>query len=258
MRSARVTGRSRVRVALAAILIAILAGTAAATVSVAPAQAADQSPILLSRDGVVWSTTLPGGIFDEFQGAVPGDTVSKAVWVHNPLSEPVTLTVRAINVWGLSSDLGRSVMVDGAAGSASLPAAVTLASLTNCATLAPQSIVPPDGSARIALTLTMLDVGSKVAQGTTGGFNVLLTVTQGTRHEAPAACDPGTPVSSPGPAAAGAANPASAAGSIASVISGALAFTGANPAVPLLVGGGLLGIGFLLLVVRRRTREPGE
>jgi hypothetical protein len=135
---------------------------------------------------------------------------------------------------------------------------VTLASLTNCATLAPQSIVPPDGSARIALTLTMLDVGSKVAQGTTGGFNVLLTVTQGTRHEAPAACDPGTPVSSPGPAAAGAANPASAAGSIASVISGALAFTGANPAVPLLVGGGLLGIGFLLLVVRRRTREPGE
>ncbi|WP_222706726.1 hypothetical protein [Lacisediminihabitans profunda] len=204
---------------------------------------------------MVWSTTLPGGLFDEFQGAVPGDIVSKAVWVHNPLSEPVTLSVRAINVWESSGEVGRSITVDGAAGSVSLPAAVTLASLANCSTLAPQSIVQASGSARITLTLRMLDVGSKVAQAGTGGFNVLLTVTQGSRIEALSACDPGTLVSSPGPRPA---SPADAAGPVALAISGALAFTGANPAVPLLVGGGLLGIGFLLLVVRRRTREPGE
>lgn len=252
------------RAAVAAILAALVAGTVVATVSAAPARAADQSPILLSRDGVVWSTTLPGGIFEEFRGAVPGDTVSKAVWVHNPLSESVTLTVRAINVWQSSGDLGRAVTVDGAAGSVSLPAALTLASLANCSTLAPQSIVPAGGRARIALTIAMLDVGSKVAQGATGGFDVLLTVTQGARREHPSACDPAAPVSSAGPVVVSPASPTGSigdaiGGAIRGSIGGALAYTGANPAVPLLLGGGLLGIGLLLLLlVRRRKREPGE
>lgn len=245
----------------------VTAATAAMAVvgavfSSAPAQAADPTPILLSRDGVVWSTTLAGGLFDEFAGAVPGDHVSKTLWVQNPLDEPVTLSVRAVNVWGVATDLGRSIVVDGSAGGASLAAPVTLASLLNCSILAPSSVVPASGASSITLSLAMLDVGSRIAQGSTGGFDVLLTVTQGTDAAGATRCDPPAPSTStsPGPYPSLIPSPkrASGGGLIGLAFTGVLAFTGAHPELPLAIGGGLVGIGVLLLFWRRRKRGTRE
>ena len=227
----------------------------------APARAADPAPIQLSGDGAVWSTTLAGGLFDEFRGAVPGDIVSATVWVHNPLDQAATLTVRAVNVWGSAPDLGESVIVNGAVGGLSLPSPVALSALGDCSTLAPRSIVGAGGNARVTITLTMLDVAARVAQGRTGGFDVLFTVTQGSRAAGANACDRargGALFSLPTEASGAGPTTASPEASTPAPVFGGLPFTGADAAVPLAVGGFLVGLGLLLLFARRRKREPRE
>lgn len=57
------------------------------------AQAADE--IGVSRDGVTWSSSLPGGLFDSISLWVPGDSETEAFYVRNQGPSNAFLTIEA-------------------------------------------------------------------------------------------------------------------------------------------------------------------
>ncbi len=232
----------------------MIVGGAGAAMGTAPVSAATPSVIVLSPDGVVWSTSLAGGLFDSFQGAVPGDTVTQSFFVKNPRSTPVTMRTRAMDVRSSDSDFDSAITVDGAAGGHTLAAAVPLTSLADCATLAPDLVVAAHGVVKVSMTLAMLDVDGSYAQAASGGFDVLLSMQDAQAGTGGTSCD------SPDPGAGvggGANHPTTASGPTATGF-GPLAFTGADIAVPLFAAGMLFAAGFLLLIARRRRRERKE
>jgi hypothetical protein len=263
--------RNRGRRLLAATIAAMIVGGAGAAMGAATASADTPPVIELSPDGIVWGTSLAGGLFDGFQGAVPGDTVTESFFVRNPLTTPVTMRTRAMDVVTASPQFADSITVEGTAGGNTLAAPVKLASLANCSTLAPDLIVGAKTTAKVTITLSMLNVSGSYAQSTGGGFDVLLSMEDAEAGTGATSCDstdptgptdptggggghhhpttPTTPTDPTGPTTA--SNPIFTAGS-------PLAFTGADIALPLAAAALMLLAGFLFLVARRRRRERRE
>jgi len=265
MLARNVLPRRRGRRLLAATIAAIIVGGAGAAMGAAPASADTPPVIELSPDGIVWGISLTGGLFDSFHGAVPGDSVTESFWVRNPLTTPVTMRTRAMDVVTASPQLADSITVDGTAGGHALAAAVTLGSLANCTTLAPDLIVSAKSTAKVSITLSMLNVSGSHAQATTGGFDVLLSMEDAEAGTGATSCDstdptgptdptdgggghhhPTTPTDPTGPTTP--SSPIFTAG-------GPLAFTGADIALPLAAAAMMLLAGFLFLIARRRRRE---
>ncbi|HEY4270173.1 MAG TPA: hypothetical protein VGM94_18465 [Galbitalea sp.] len=250
--------RLRGRIIAAAIATTIVGGAGAA-MGTAPAFADTPPVINLSQNGIVWSTGLAGGLFDAFQGAVPGDSATKSFYVKNPLATPVTMRTRAMDVHSSNSQLDTSITVDGKAGGLALAAAVPMASLANCSTLAPDLVVPAHGTAKVSITLAMLDVDGSFAQSRTGGFDVLLTMEDAEAGVGATSCDSSDPTTGTG--GGGGTRPPSTpttpTSSNPSIFTGfsPLAFTGVDLAVPLFAAGMLFAAGILLLIARRRRKE---
>jgi LPXTG-motif cell wall-anchored protein len=258
-----------VRRATLGALLAVLVGVATALAVAAPASA-DDDPIELSTDGVVWSTTLPGGLFDSFQGAVPGDSVTRSVSVRNPEDFEITLQTKALDVASRSSDLLSSITVDGEAGGRTLPAPVALSTLVDCATLAPDVVIGAHATTRVSITLALTDVDSSVAQSSQGGFSVLLVLKDNAAGPPSESCGGSIPGGGGGGDGGGGGTggggggtgggahhphkPGTAVPAI-TVLGVPLAFTGASMGPPLFLGGALIALGFLFLVARRRRRE---
>jgi hypothetical protein len=260
------TRRLRTRI-LAGAIATMIVGGAGAAMGTAPAFADTPPVITLSPDGVVWSTTLAGGLFDSFQGVVPGDSVTKSFYVKNPLSTPITMRTRAMDVVSSSAQFDNSITVDGNAGGLALAAAVPLASLANCSTIAPDLIVPAHGTAKVSITLAMLNVSGSFAQSKTGGFDVLLSMEDAEAGTGATSCDSTDPTTGTGGGGTGGGGgthhptkpttPTSPTNPIFTGFS-PLAFTGADIAVPLFAAGMLFAAGILLLIARRRRRERTE
>lgn len=236
---------------------AILLGVAVSLGVAAPASATPSLDVInLSPDGVVWVTSLAGGLFDSFQGAVPGDSVTKSFWVRNPTSSEVTMLTRAADVSVHSTQLQRAITVTGAAGALSLAAPVTLASLVDCSTLAPDLVVAPNAVEKVSITLAMLDVQGSFAQGAVGGFDVLLSMQDDAAGPGAASCDGSVPTGNPGGGGTHHKTPQPIQETFDPF--GPLAFTGVD-SVPVVFGAlGLLVFGLLLLIVRRRRRNGNE
>lgn len=73
------------------IAAALVLGGAAAPVAVASAH------VLVSADGIHFSPTLAGGLFDGRRMLVPGHSVSAELWVRNPTQAPAALRVSAMS-----------------------------------------------------------------------------------------------------------------------------------------------------------------
>jgi LPXTG-motif cell wall-anchored protein len=237
--------------------------------------AGPSDPIPLSYDGVVWNTALTGGLFDGFSGAVPGDSVTRSYFVKNPTDSAVVVETRALNVVSSNSALAQSITVIGSIGSRSLGAPVTLASLSNCSTLAPDLVVAPRAIAKVTITLSMLNVTGHTAQTSAGGFEVLVNMKDAVASLDPSSCgsaaDPGGNAGSgdPAPGAPGAAGAPAVPGAPSGIVHptsshprGAswlpLAFTGIDAVGPFVLGMVLMGLGLLLIVARRRRKERHE
>lgn len=263
------TPRLRTRI-IAGVIATMIVGGAGAAMGTAPAFADTPPVITLSPNGVVWSTALTGGLFDSFQGVVPGDSVTKSFYVKNPLTTPVTMRTRAMDVHSSSSQLDTSITVDGNAGGLTLAAAVPLASLANCSTIAPDLIVPAGATAKVSITLAMADVSGSYAQSKVGGFDVLLTMEDAQAGPGETSCDSTDPTTGTGGGGTGGGGgthhptkptvPTTPTTTIQPSSSGfsPLAFTGADIAVPLFLAGMLFAAGILLLIARRRRRERRE
>ncbi|MCU1558724.1 MAG: cell wall anchor protein [Microbacteriaceae bacterium] len=207
-----------------------------------PASAATDS-VLLSRDGVHYSTSLDGGLFDGAAVLVPGQSMSVDLWVKNPTATPGSIRVSVHSLSSSSAGFANGVTL-GAANSTSFATSSieTLADLHPCDVLTSVPTIGANEAVRVTLTLTMSDLIGRVAQADHAGLDLLVSIKDAAAGPfAPSACnDDGVLV-------------ATGNGHFTTV-----AYTGTELPVPLIVAAGLmLGVG-VFLVSRRRRREDRD
>jgi hypothetical protein len=231
--------RSRHLLATSCVALLAALGVAAAA---APARAADE--LWLSSDGTTWSTSLGAALFGTPQTIVPGDVVTSALWVRNASSDPARVDLLVASALGvtpgtLAGDL--SLTIDGtpAVGGSRWRGPV----------------LAPGASARIPLVVTFdaaSQVTSRLAATSVLDSAILVQVAVGASEAPP---NPGSSSSaSPNPTGSGsmgAARPPASG-------SGGLAHTGDDVGRVAVVSFGAIGVGFLLLAARRRSRRDRD
>jgi LPXTG-motif cell wall-anchored protein len=247
------------RAAASALGIAALVMSLAISGVAAPAHAsAGATPIvpvdlLLSTDGVTFTTTLTAGLFDGVGLLVPRGSQQAALWVRNPTAAPAEVRVSAHDVLlpagGYADDVTLSAWNSGTGDTLSR----TLRTLDRCGVVVPSQPIAAGGTMKLVVTFTMADVPGTVDQGASARLGLRVAMRDaaaGPFAESP--CDdPGTvvPVLPTTPATSAPATSVVASTRI-------LAHTGVEPPAPVLVVGGLLlGVGIFLLLARRRRRE---
>ncbi|MEC5152077.1 LPXTG cell wall anchor domain-containing protein [Cryobacterium sp. GrIS_2_6] len=250
---------------LGAVATPAQASTATPTPSatLTPASISSPSPtvpvdLLLSADGVHFSTTLSAGLFDGLHLLIPRGSTQSALWVRNPTAAPAEVRVSAHDVLlpagGYADDVTLSAWNSGTGDTLSR----TLRGLDRCGIVVSSQPIAAGGTMKLVVTFTMADVSGTVDQGASASLGLLIAMrdADGGPFAASACDDPGTivPVLPATPATSAPTRSAAAASA------GILAHTGVEPPAPvLLVGGLLLGVGiFLLLARRRRSEEDPE
>lgn len=226
--------------------VALLAAFGVAA-GAAPAQAADE--LQLSSDGTNWSTSLGAALFGTPQVIVPGDVVSSALWVRNASGDPARVDLLVASGLGvtpgtLAGDLSLTIDGTAAAGGSRWHGPV----------------LAPGAATRIPLVVTFdaaSQVTSRLAATSVLDAAILVQTSVGP--------DPAEnpPTASPSAAPSSSASPTSSAGSVSAARPAAsgpagLARTGADVARVLGVSLGAIGVGFLLLVARRRSRRSED
>ena len=207
-----------------------------------PADAAPGDGVLVSTDGVHFSSALPSGLFPASTVLIPGASRTATLYVKNDSSVPSQLFVSASRVVVSSRDFAQSLSLRATSAASPGTTAVRLDAVAGCATLLAQRLAP-GAVTELTLTLAMADVTARVAQGESLSAVLGLALVESDTSVAPASgCDTGgvqLPVL---------ALPDS---------DGGLAYTGSAILYPALMAvGALLGVGALfVLAARRRGRH---
>jgi len=230
-------GWRRAALTIGAVLGVVGGGAAAPAVAVGDS-------ILLSTDGVHFSTEINGGIFDDLGALVPGDSVASELWIKNPTSAPAMLRISTRNVSISSAEFADGVTMSSWDSKTGATTTLDLRDMAECAVLAPAQQLEAGESIKTVLRFTMSDLDRGAAMN--GGVGLDLMVAM---RDAPAgaftasACEDDGVLISSTPAPSGALP-----------TTGALPITGTDPVAPLIAGGLLLGIGAYLL---RRSGPRG-
>jgi len=228
--------------------VALVLGAAAPAQAVpdpAPATAAQAAPsgsVLVSTDGVTFSSDLPGGLFPAETVLIPGADKAVTLYVKNDSTVPSELFVSASDVVVSSPDFARSLSVRAVSSSTPAGPPVPLDFGTGCAVLLAEPLAP-GAVTRLSLRLEMSDVPGQVAQGGSLAANLGLALVESDTSTAPAtACAAGIQLPVIG-------TPAAAPGA-------SLAFTGSTILYPALMAVCvLLGVGVWLVFAGRRGRH---
>jgi hypothetical protein len=208
----------------------------------AGAARAASGDILVSLDGVNWSATLPRGLFSGAGTVVPGERMSRTLWIKNGTSTPAILRLSRMQTAATSSLLARAISISatGRGTRGSSPASQDGA----CTQLLPDQVVLAGRFTPIVVTLTVADLQGLQAQGQSATISLVASMSaRGGAAASP--CPPGgTSVSVLG------------SGQALANTSGSLAFTGAGLQYPAIMIASLLtGFGlFVVLAARRRRR----
>jgi len=247
---------------------AIAAFSVLGALLIASPAAATTRQLELSTDGSTWSSSIPGTLFDALPMLVPGDSVSRTLYVRNAGSTAGLLRLDAVDVRISNADFARSLRVDAAVDAASL-ASVDLGGTAACITVLPMGRIAAGAVAVVEITLGFDENAPMPTQDSTADFSLLLSVSEDLGQQAPAAgCPvdgielPTLPFPDGGGSGAGAAGGGPVVGGTdavtvappaAQTADGAgLAFTGVT-AVPLLTtAGGLLLLGLSAFIATRR------
>ena len=228
--------------ALAAGVAAVLAlGGAAAPAAAAPVN------LLVSTNGVNFSSALKGGMFDGLGLLVPGHSITTSLWIKNPTSAPAALRVSARDVVITSSSFAGGVTLSawnsGTGGTLSEP----LGAMANCDTLVPSQLIAAGATMKMVVTVRMGDLTGITGQNGSAKLGIMVAMRGAEAGPFPAsACeDKGVLLQSNAVRT-----------SVARTRS--LPNTGADLPVPLLIAAGVLvGAGFFFVAGRRR-REREE
>lgn len=236
-----------------AVAIALLASSAT------PA-AAEEEPfdVLLSSDGVVFSSAPPQGILDPLQTLVPGGSRASVLWIRNPATTRAIVKVSATGLRIPSVSFAEDVSLTTTTGSeGSGTRSRTLAQLSECEMLVPSQMLEGGATMRFDLSFAMSPDARNVSQSQRADLSLLIAMRDADAGEfAESACDDPGVVIGPKPAVPTPAGPSVPASSGSAP--GALARTGVDLPVPLItIGALLLGAGFFLFGARRR-REREE
>ena len=149
----------------------------------APGPSADRAAggdILVSLDGTNWSTTLPLGLFSGVGKVVPGDRLSRTLWIDNTSSSPAVVRLSRIETDGASSLLSRAISLTATAhGANGFRPTVNDGS---CALLLLDEVVGAEQSTAIIVTLTGADLRADEAQGQAATITLVASMTSLGRH----------------------------------------------------------------------------
>jgi hypothetical protein len=232
--------RSRWRAITVAVVLTAFVLFMAVAPGVGAARAAS-GDILVSLDGVNWSATLPRGLFSGAGTVVPGERMSRTLWIKNGTSTSAILRLSIMQTAATSSLLARAISIS-ATGRGTYGSSLASQDGT-CAQLLPDQVVLPGRFTPIVVTLAVADLQSLQAQGQSATISLIASMSaRGGVAASP--CPPGgTGVSVLGSGQ----TPASA--------SGSLAFTGAGLQYPAIMIASLLsGLGLFVVLAARRRR----
>ena len=232
----------RTRMLAAVLLLTGGVGILGGALSPVAVAAQAQPEILVSSDGVHYSTSLDADLFDGLGVLIPGQAQSVTLWVKNPTASAAEMRLSATEVDMPWPDFATNVTMSAADSMGHATSGQTLASLADCEViLGPQRLAAGE-SVALTLTFALADVPEAVAQNSGASLNLRVAMRDAAAGAFPdSACNDGgvtigsAPMSTP---------------------SGTLARSGFNAEAPLLLLGGL-GAGGLLffLLGRRRVRD---
>ncbi|MFC5929344.1 hypothetical protein D6T64_20090 [Cryobacterium melibiosiphilum] len=181
---------TRGRAARAVLAVAVTA-LLALTIGV-PSATAAPIDLTLSTDGVTFSETLPGGLFDDLGLLIPRGSQSATLWVKNPTDSAASLRISTRDL--VVSDPVFAGVVSLATWNSATGAAATttLAAADGCRTLVSTGSLAAGETVRIVVTFTMADATGLTGQNGWATLNFLVTMRQdaaGVRPES--ACDDG-------------------------------------------------------------------
>jgi LPXTG-motif cell wall-anchored protein len=219
---------------------AVVASVALMLVGSATSAQAEGSEILVSSDGVNFATEYDGNLLGDIGVLVPRDQATRSVWIRNPTPTPAVMRMSVSDMGVSSPVMASSVLMTTTDVDADTKTERRLDELKRCTIVVPPRVVPANGTIRIDVTITMLDVDQQVSQRGLGWLNFLIAMRDDAAGEfPPSACDdtgvtiPTTPIPTP---------------------SGDLVVTGSDmPTEWFVLSGVLIGLGILLLARRRRS-----
>lgn len=241
--------RSAMQTTAAVFAAVCLCGTAAAA---SPAAAAEGTPdaveILLSMDGVNFSTDLDGGLFDGLGVLVPTGELAATLWIRNPTDTDADLRVSTRDVAVPPGDFSDNVTMSVWDSGTGLTRSDNLRNAAACGIVVPVQTVGPGATVQVAVVFALADVAHTVNQGDSAELDLLVSMREsaGSAYPASACGDSGSEVAVVGGSEA---RPA--------VSAGGLADTGVR-GVGILwpIGGALLGVGLYLVAGRVRAGTP--
>ena len=223
--------------------IAVASGMASAmSQGVTPERAVADSPVVLvSTDGVTYLPNLLVGLFDDVGLMVPGDTATSDLWIKNPTSSPATVRVNIGDVSTSSVDLADNLQLTAVNSTNGASVTETWSQLAECDVVVQPITIAAGAVLRIDLSLSMLNAPGLVAQHQDGSLTADVSMRDAAAGSFPAStCDPTS--TSPIETEPAATHPRKI-----------LGYTGETfPTQLLLLGGVLVGVGWFLLVARRR------
>jgi LPXTG-motif cell wall-anchored protein len=226
--------------------IALASGMASAiTQGVSPELAVADSPVVLvSTDGVTYLPNLLVGLFDGVGLMVPGDTATSELWIKNPTASPATVRVNIGDVSSTSVDLANNLQLTAVNSANGASVTETWSQLAECDVMVQPITIAAGAVLRIDLTLSMLNAPGLVAQHQDGALTADVSMRDAAAGSFPTStCDPAS--TSPGVTEPAATHPRKI-----------LGYTGETfPTQLLLLGSILVGVGWFLVVARRRRRR---
>jgi len=146
-------------------------GLIAVAVLAAPAPARAAGDILVSSDGVTFAPALSTALFDGVDPLVPGDSVTRTLWVDNATGLDARMQLATL-ARSASPSIGRAlaitVAVAGARGTHTLD--------TGCALLLTMPRVAAGGRMPLTVTISMSDVPGRVAQDESLAMSLLVSM----------------------------------------------------------------------------------
>ena len=210
--------------------------------------------ILVSADGVNYSTTLGVNLFEGLGLLVPTEAMSTTFWVQNPTDSSIAVRLSAIDVDVQSADFAATVAI---ASSTSTHSSTStdrdgqtrpLSTLASCDVLIESTLLGGGEAMAMTLTISMADVSGRVGQDESASLNLLVGMRDAAAgpFSASGCDDVGLMVG---------ADPADAAPHPAASASDSLPQTGFEAAAPLLAVGGLIAGGLFFFMGGRRRRH---